>query len=418
MNSDSIKSDDHIENKKNDDNYDFEDKLVFSYEMTQDDIARFCIEETKIFQDNLNALVMDLPIYNTFIDDDIDFEAVLQNANTDCGFSNRYSCINVSTEQFEDLISSDEKWEYFSNGYMLTDEEICCDYFSLSNRLLDQRLGNFFYNYIVKCKYNRTEDNNVNVVFTPFAMVRSCSFKDLWIAFQAIFEGTEYYEQIIDFIDETKFDKNSSAKSFFCNPDTMPDFKDENSINGILINNMYAGVYRAVISSLSVFVMRIFNEKVKQVFGKRLGFDILHFLENNSLEYCRSVFESVYGTEKNPLSIEDYLKNISELDIEGETKSTDVSPWQGKATEQRVEYVVRDYMIQHKKDKEESNREIEFVPIENIESQLECMTFDSENQKKRYLTKTVVTLLELSCMSNYVDVRIDDRKIVRSAMMQ
>ncbi len=366
--------------------------LIYEYLLSPEDIARLCIEETKMFQKHLSPLVMDLPIYDS-----------IKSADEDDGHERTVSPIHLSTEEFERLCAFDNKWEYIKNSYSIQGQEICCDYFIYNDYFLNQRFGKFFMNFVVKIKYNKT-DAGIDAVFIPFAMVKSCSFLDMWRCFNNLFCGTSYYNEIIRYLDEKA--KNPTAGEANCDYEDILKDKDKYGID----DNLYRGAYRAIISSISMHLMRVFSQRLKAIANIDVKYNKKHFLESNSHVYVRSVYESVYGS-KGDRTISDYAEIISKIRLSNSPLSSsalNIGDNLIKATYENVEYEIRDLVVQRK-------NKGQILLIEDMEDAIvKKFSFETLTQKDRYLTRTIILLLELSCIGNEVHIDSDKKMILRS----
>lgn len=366
--------------------------IIYEYLLSPEDIARLCIEETKIFQKHLSPLVMDLPIYDSVKNDDKDNNP-----------EKTVSPIHLSTEEFERLCAFDNRWEYIKNPYNVQGQEICCDYFIYNDYFLSQRFEKFFMNFVVKIKYNIT-DAGVDAVFIPFAMVKSCSFSDMWRCFSKLFYGTSYYNEITSYLDKKAEGGNVGEAAVYY--EDILNNKEKYGID----DNLYRGAYRAIISSISMHLMRVFSQRLKAIADIDVEYNKKHFLESNSHVYVRSVYESVYGS-KGDRTISDYAEIISKIRLSNSPLSSsalNIGDNLIKATYENVEYEIRDLIVQRK-------NKGQILLIEDMEDAIVGkFSFETQTQKDRYLTRTIILLLELSCIGNEVHIDSDKKIILRS----
>lgn len=350
----------------------------FKYRMVKpaDNIAEFSIQETLWFQENLNPMVMDLPVF-CYENKDEEKEIIL------------------TEEEFQRICVSTSKWKFVKNSYNLLNQEkeIRCDFFQLNDELLYQQFQNLFFNFVVKCKYRRCEQG-VKVIFIPFAMIKSGTMIDIWRCFHSLLGDTDYYKYICD---------------HFGIKDTL----DEGAIVSVLRrkHNISRGVFRAVIFSLSNYIGHLFQEKLTEEIGKTIYFDTEYLRD-----HCDDVFVSTFKTEYLTMDTNEYIKKIATIRNSGfsivppnehvGTAKKEV------ASEQNVELCVRERILKGRHG--DGSRKTKIATIEGLEEELDRKyRFESGEQKRLYLTKALIRLIEISCCGNEIVVDNDDGVIYR-----
>lgn len=346
-----------------------QDNLIYEFIFDTEYMARFNIEGTKILQKNLSPLIMDFPVYDSLL-----------NSNGDNKYEEYMEPIHFTFKEFKDLCLSKNKWKYVKNSFEIHNQEICCDYFVYDDYLLQQKLGNLFLNFVIKMKYNKT-DEGVDVVFTPLAMARSCSFSDIWKSFEVLFKDTLYYKQVVEYLENKIKSVDGDV-----NDTSYEDALNEKIKYGI-DDNLYHGTYTAILSSINMYLMRCFSKKINAVGNINVKCNKKYILESNGYDFVESVYESVYGPDGTQ-TLDYYNDKIVHMkNDKGFSKVITVANNQELC--QGVEYTIRDLITQRK------------VRIEEIEEIINSrFSFETLSQGNAYLTRAIILLLELGCVDN------------------
>lgn len=354
----------------------FEKCLEYEFFLAPDDVSRFSMLEMVCFQKDIEPMVMDLPVFR-YMDEEQKKEIVL------------------SEKQFETLKMPSARWEFVENVYQELDCPIQCDFFQLKNSDLYERYGNLFFNFIVKCKYQRCE-NGVRVIFIPFAIIKSADFLSTWNCFKSLLQKSSYYDKI------EKYLYKKLAK------EQNDDLTDEDIVTAMRQNhNMCRGIFRALIMSLSNYIAKLFQEKVTRDIGMTFYFDEKYMFENNYPELVDTVFD-----EYKNLKPDSYMLKLSSCDLENNDIQNRFDSREDKvqATEDRIESYVRNRIVRSKGAKGHKRNRI--VTIEDLQKEVEMkFYFETKGQERLYLTKALILLLELSCSGNEIMVD-NDRNII------
>src|SRR5699024_796261 len=199
-------------------------------------------------------LVMDLPIFNR------ESSSPVQGK------------ITISKDEFTKLCScADKRWKFVENEMKGLDETICACYFHFESKLLNDHFKSLFHDFVVKCKYNFVNDM-VEVVFTPFAIVKSISFEDVIQCFLIFFKGTSYGENILhnfpDIVEGDLSDLQADALK-----------KD---------HNLCRALFRAVIFQLSDYIGRQFQQYVANSIGVQIEYDWDIMKDNFSYDFIET----------------------------------------------------------------------------------------------------------------------------------
>ena len=254
---------------------DFKFKMVLS----ADEAAKFSIQETLWFQENLNPMVMDLPVFR-YEDEKKEREIIL------------------TEEEFKRICTSTSKWQFVKNSYNVLDQEVRCDFFQLNDDLIYRQFHNLFFNFVVKCKFIECEQG-IKIVFIPFAMIKSGSMTDVWRCFCSLLGDTEYYRHILSYATKTTNEENELDE------DVILDLFKRN-------HNISRGVFRAIIFSLSNYIGYLFQEKLTEEIGKTIYFDTKYLGD-----HCDKDFVSTFENEYSKLNKNEYVRRIADIKNSG-----------------------------------------------------------------------------------------------------
>lgn len=349
----------------------FNDKLNYKLLLNDCDTDRLSRWQTELFQKNVSPLVMDLPIINH-----------LQ--------GNNEKNILLSEEQFDQLTqTSTDNWEFVKNIDNNLDIPIVASYFRYKDPLLTQTFPNLFHDFVVKSKYEK-DQNHIKIVFTPFAIAKSITFKNVFDCFQLFYEGTTYADELL---------KDYSSDGLLYN---------EMEENESLCN----ALYRSVIYMLSNYIGRKFQQYVKETIGLELEYDWEIMADNFDISFIE--------TQKNwHLSFDENKFRKLLLDCYDDGKINPIAEKKEhnvdkiKATQERINNHIRKRVIEKKKDITGSIKE-RIYTIEAIEYELDhYFYFKNINEKKIMVTNACLLFLETNSFSNYIFVDNDKCIIYR-----
>lgn len=355
--------------KKAGEEYDmFNKRLKHQKVMTASEISMFSLQQLLLAQDSLSPFVMDLPMLRSDKQEDLGCKYIL-----------------FSKQEWDQITERTKTWEYIPNTYTELPREINCDYFRLSNRLLNEQFENTFFDFVVKCKH-KTVGENVKAVFVPFALVKSYAYEDVWQCFSIMFAGTEYFRHIQKFIDDHAKSDNSEPLEV-----KAVAYLGEN-------HNLGRAIMRAVIYFISMYIGRVFREMIWKLTGKELLLDEDIMSDHNIKEFNNTVkkiwdefdrdhFEEILLQCQNIRTIEPInCKNmVNEAKIHA--KPYDV--------EQYIHFRAIETKYQ------ETSMRDRLLTIETIEKEVDSQfLFGSFKDKKAAITKAILLLLETSCIGN------------------
>ena len=331
--------------------------------------------QTALFQKNVCPLVMDLPIINHL-------SKSLENK------------ILLSSEQFERLKqNTGSSWQYVENIAGGLERPITASYFRYEDTLLESQFSNLFHDFVIKCKYEKYEENEncMHVVFTPFAIARSTSFKNVLNCFRLLFDGTSYAEKIFEGLSDADFIREKMEK-------------DDNICNAL---------FRAVIYRMSSYIGQKFRQYVKAELGMDLDYDWKIMEENvddtfidTQKDWCRSFDEELF--QNRLLQYHDDGRKIAPI-AEKDAPNTKKE----KATQERINIYIRKRVIEKKQDIEISLTE-RIYTFETIEYELtHHFSFENEKERKTMITNVCLAFLETNSFGNYIMVNGEEHVMFR-----
>lgn len=336
-------------------------KLTCRVILGNKDIDRMSIWQTMLFQECVSPLVMDLPMLN-------------HRKNT------KDKKITLSKTDFEKLCrNNEEQWKFVENEMEGWGIPVKASYFRFHSQFLSSRFSNLFHDFVVKCKYNLIENDCVDVVFTPFAIVKSITYEDAFLCFKLFYENTVYGDAILK-----KFSKGEYSVS--------PMEKD---------HNLCRAMFRAVIYRLSDYIGRNFQEYVKHVLNIELEYDwdIMEDNFDSSFVETQKYFYEQYdeGELRNlicqyhqdqripPLKKTEYLKKDKLRGTQGRTNN----------------YIRK--RTSEKKKQTDIKLDERVYTFETIESEIDDrFFFANEEERQEQITNACLLFLETNSFSNMI----------------
>lgn len=334
--------------------------------MTQDDISRFCLNETELFQRVLCPMVINLPIFVSRPEGKVMSDELIMDQSL-----------------YEKLTGGNETWQYIRNVYLGADQEqkfaddvkgrlncdIICDYLRYSDSLVEQLKAFFLQNMVVKCKYNIDQEGQYHISFTPFAIVRSMEKGELKRVFEILFEEkSQYRKKLIERLND----------------------KEQNTF-------AWTAMFRAVIYVLSRYVGEKFKEYLLSIGVESVAYDQEIVRYNSDPEFIQEVNEMDVIARCRMLS-ECAFTNSSKIQLTQELESV---------TMQSVYESVHRMILE-----KESDRWDDCLKIEDLEKRLSSQfTFHSLEELEQYVTGIILLMLEISVFGNYL--KVEGEKVIR-----
>lgn len=379
----------------------FNDTLQWYRRLTPENLAEVCVNETKLFHDNLCPLVIDLPILSCEKTEAGRTEPAYMNNGKGEG-------ILLTKEQFRKLTAPNLYWTFESNHFPDNYLDYSSSYFEMKEFDVGN-LKNAVLNMIVKCKYKLIDDK-VKVVFVPFAVYRSMNFSDVAVVFYILWGETEFGRDLLSFI------KDKIKKDYYQEVDLTKENIGANEWVRKLMrenHNLCRNMFRSIIFYLSAYIGFEFRHFVKETIHIDLDYDWEFMKDSFSEEFC-GTFRNMCGSGE---VRKKYFMMTPQVESIRPTSAAEMSNAPKKiATKELVEKSIRKRVINKKnsninyenEDMEQNLLERVYV-IETIESDLEKeFIFESEEQKKSYLTMVITDMLENSRLGN--EIFVDNQK--------
>ena len=374
----------------------FNNSLIYKLRMSAEDIAIICTEEVQYFNDCLCPMVIDLPILSCAKrkDGTVTIPAYM-NEGTGEG-------ITMQFKQFEQLKKNEAEWKFHETRIHQDTLEVNCSYFRYMNHIFLNHQFQAIHDCIVKCKY-RIEGDKVRLVFAPFAIFKSLTFDDMLLCFFEIFQGTEYGNYIHKYITEKirVVDKKIDTEKIT----DIPEVKALLRSNHNLCRNMF----RSIIFYVSDAIGNSFKKYVYHLTGIEMEYD-WNIMYDSFSESFRNAFYSMSGSSE----IEERLhfltdvKEVSPIDLNLSEEGQKI-----KASEEEVEMFVLKRLIEKRRETDGKIRN-RVYSIESIKAELEqFFQFTSEDEKKCFMTQSIIVLLETSRFGNEIYIDNEDECIYR-----
>lgn len=361
----------------------FTEKLSYKVLLGNTDIEKLSTWQTKLFQEYVSPLVMDLPILNQLEGEDTSKREI--------------ACVVLNKENFMQLCTiKTENWEYVDNIAYTDEVLVKASYFRFNRKELWDAFPYWAHDFIVKCKYEEEEaGDRIRVVFTPFAIVKSISYEKIWEVFQLFYQDTEY-EKMINEKDKTT----------------------ENIIKRMEEDaNLCKGLFRAVIFRISHYIGLKFKEMVEKEIGIQLEVDWGIMNDN----FC-SAFISTEQEWENSFSEVEFLSTIAKYRDEQLYISKGVEYTfreRRKATPERISNQMRESVIGKKKsvttDADDTNiLEKRIYHFEEMENELDGLfVFQFKQEKQQMVTNSCIAGLETNSFSNYLLAKKEEHVLYR-----
>lgn len=349
----------------------FVDKLTCKVILGNKDIDKMSIWQTMLFQECVSPLVMDLPMMNHR--------------------KNAYEKkISLSKEQFEKLCKNqNERWKFVENEMRGWGDSVKASYFRFNNQLLNSKFPGLFHDFVVKCKYNQRE-TNIDIVFTPFAIVKSITYENSFRCFKVFYENTVYGKSILKRFPEGEYSASVMEKD----------------------HNLCRAIFRAIIYRLSDYIGRNFQKHVKELLGIDLEYD-WDIMEDN--------FDSSFIETQKSLYIEyddNKLRNLiyqyrQEMQIPHLKKKINLKKDKILGTQSRINNYIRKRTSEKKKGIYISLDERVYT-FETIETEIdERFFFENAEDRREKITNVCLLFLETNSFSNLIYPNNNDHIIYR-----
>lgn len=259
----------------------FFESLTICYYVGIDEIGWISSQEIFMYQQEMIPYVIELPFIRPAIEE-----------NREETTGNPY-IISFQREIFRGLCAAGgTQWKYVDNSYLWPDrldsvtgdEEIKCGFFQYYNPYVVKTLGDYAPELIVKCRYEEAGDN-VQMIFTPFAVMDSISFEDAWAIFNCLYMNTNYLKQ------KKKVYRQLKEKEAV----------EENAVS---MKQLGIAVFRANVFFFSLYVYSAFRTMVSKVTNCQLMLDQQFQIRLEILRKKRQKADNIFTPIE---EIEDYV---------------------------------------------------------------------------------------------------------------
>lgn len=331
---------------------------IFSYAQ----MSEFVIRELQVIQESGHSYVIDLPVFKEIQISEDYFDKLIKEKNAGWLFT-KYE-VNI-------------KGRSYNNGFFLYD-----------NKYMKKVLGDALIDLVIKCRYERkVSDDGQRLVFcrfTPFAILRSMEYEEVWGYFSSLFANTEYLNCI------------------------------QNGKREVSTTDDYVTIYRSVIYTLSYFTGKVFQTYTKNLIGekpellKNLSEIDLNILFAKGIDQIFSNFSILnfykYLPSIQPGQNQEYEIAENNLPIDMKTIETWFMEW--------ISMHKRDYLL----DEDAGKKGCQTITIEEIEKKLDDQfLFSTKNQLQNSLICIILKALDTGMLSNYV--MMEKNKILRCFKM-
>lgn len=345
----------------------FNHSLKYEKIMTASEVSVFSIRQLFLAQDCLSPFAMDLPILRSEM-------------------RSQSGCHSVFFTKAEwDLLSNRSgNWEYVSNAYNELGKEINCDYFKLYDRFLEEQFEDTFWDFVVKCKH-KEENDGVKAIFVPFALVKSFSYQDAWQCFVHMYQGTEYFEYILQMLTLEK-----TGEDLYSKADTL-----------IRSNHNFGrAIIRSVIYYISMYIGGMFKQMVQSVLGKELILDT-SMMEHHNVKQFNNTVKNMWESFNKDKFAQILLccgktETVKPINYKM-NENTEKAFGNFNAINRYIHFRVIEskYLDVSMKEK--------ILTIETIEKEVDSkFAFNSMSERKAAITKSILLLLEISCVGNEI----------------
>ena len=351
----------------------FRQSIHWEIRYSPENMSRFFIAEMRYFEERLAPLVMDLPL--------------LQDAKNDLGLEDSIKTdlnnakIRMRQSEFDKLRVENYEWEYISNEYKIRDFSkegemfrIGCDFFQYNGKLCWERLEELFLDFVVKVKYRviegNEEDPELELVFTPFALINSWNLETVEVCFHNLFGETEYGKAVLSVLSNN----NEQEQAY---------------------NNMYRGI----IYYMSCYVGLKFCEYVERTIHKKIQLFSDALSENSEKVFYKDI-NHIFQNFSEIQFANQLLKLNGHQAVKGEVIQTD-HIIDGNTNED-VYLRLYQWIL-------ESKWENKIVYIEDIIASLENeRIFNDPIKCKQVVTAVVITMLEATVIGNKIKIDLEN----------
>ncbi len=356
----------------------FYQSLNWEIRYSPENMSRFFIAEMRYFQERLAPLVMDLPLLQN-VKESVNLEDTI---NTDL----ENAKIRIKQSKFNQLKQGNYEWDYITNEYKIRDLSnegelfrIGCDFFQYNGKMCWDRLSELFLDFVVKVKYkiieSNLEDPELELVFTPFALINSWNLETVELCFRVLFQETDYGKAVLDVLN---------------NGDKGVDKQEQ----------VYNNMYRGIIYYMSCYVGLKFCEYVDGTIHKKIQLFPDALSENSEKIFYKDI-NKIFRNFDEIRFANQLLQLKGHMAVEGKIIQTD-NIIKGDTNED-IYLRLYQWIL-------ESKWKSEIVYIEDIIQSLESeIEFNSAAKCKQIITAVIITMLEATIIGNKIKIDLENR---------
>lgn len=219
----------------------FVSSIQYVTEASYETLGAFSFHMARLVQHSMVPYVVELPF---LVNSEYAVGEYLKDLRQDVSAERT---VTIPGRAFLHLISSENNWHYRDNSYSLpNEEEIYCGYFYYSGAELQKAFGGYLLRSIVKCRYEWLENDQVKILFTPFAVFQCMDYEEARKITLRLYEGTAYE----NFLQKAQ-DRIQEGL-------------------GKLDEKFEVAIYRSIVYFVSEYIARLFSDYVSE-FGILLG---------------------------------------------------------------------------------------------------------------------------------------------------
>lgn len=368
----------------------FETSLKWRMRLTSADIAKICVQEVQYFQDCMCPMVVDLPIMSCVKKSD-GFKSIPSYMN-----EGQAEGVTMTLQQFEQLKRGNQSWEYVENYVSAEMLDINCSYFRYKDDWMLKELSGAIYDMIVKCKYTIL-GNYVKVVFVPFAIFQSMTFKDTAKYFFTLLRGTEYEKECLKKMRQILGDSVLLEEDTLMDTSAVFEAMKKN-------HNLCRSMFRGIIFYVSDIIGEKFRNYVWEVARVRLDYDWEGMKDSLDDSYIKT-FEEIVEKRRYTVSYRQLMSasKVKPIDMRLPHKERKV-----KADLKEVERYILGRLIDKRRGEKDNIRN-RIYTIETIDEELKThFIFDNDDERRKLLIQNITALLETSRFGN--EIYVDNEK--------
>lgn len=348
----------------------FWEKLNYFIRMSDTEIGDLCMKQTEVLQKEGIPFVIDLPFFYDVRTDDFAMDFKIQ----------------MTKGQIEKLKNGDDRWQFHENSYVFNEKEMFPSFIiQMKDTNLIQITSQFAVDFVIEGIYVEREQNDIQVILIPFAILRSMDKDYLCELWENLFFDCKNPEYLVE-TDELTDDSVSQ--------------------------NILRGRYRECVYFLSMYVGECFRNYMKSAIGIELEYNY-HIMEDHYPEEFIKIVHKL--NEKMRYDSEIVYKRLKTISEKRNTVKENYGQLCLIKGEREPYNASKAYKMLVQELRNKKNRYLQWrkepdgmimdpvLSIEEIKSLMRySFSFQSLEQEQYALTCSIVTMLNLSICSNKI----------------